>query len=484
MKLEIPYNNQEAPIIGFIMSTLEKEFDITLKEKVQNRYKALFNNLMVDGCINKKSLFFEYCLDENDILDACEKMVDSRVDGIIYHPLTWPASETISSLATFRYLKDIPIFVSASPEIIPENSKIPHIWPLCSDCGKIFAKSIFYKLDRPNLWASGIPEDPEYKKELIDFFIVCRLVKKLKNSKVVVIGNILDDFPESFYNPMTVRREIGTRIMEVDSTVVFTLFETGEFSERGLKINERDTLQYIDNLKKELKIKVEDPILLKATRAYLSYKVLLESIKAEAAVFRCAPEWVEKHGIVICGVISELIDNNVIFSGGCEGDVHNTITGLIQYYASGKPTTCLDWTDKPGTAGVGIYNLLHCGNACKSMIVPGKGVVDYHQSWATTPLGYTIEGPIKRGLVTVSRIRENRNGQLEMLIAEGESIADEMKIRGNYGLLYFGKERLEKLVYEINENGWPHHLSLGWGHHGEILEKAVRFLGSIKVVKI
>jgi len=483
MSVSVPYSNQEAPVIGFLMVTLEAEFDKSLKERVKNRYKSLFDSFRNGGVIDKKSLFFDYIYDEKDILSACEKMLDNRVEGIIYHPLTWPAGETISALATFRYLKEIPIFISASPEIVPENSKLPYSWPLNSDCGKIFARSIFYKLDRPNIWATGTPEEPEYQQALADFFTVCRLVKRIKRAKVGVIGNILDDFPESFYNPATIRREIGTRIMEIDSTVLFTLFETGKYAARGLKIDEDQAERHINNIKKELKINVKDSVLEKATRAYLSYKSILEFVGADAAVFRCAPEWEEKHGIVICGVMSELINNGVIYSGGCEGDVLNTVTGLLQYYASGRPTTCLDWIDKPGTAGEGIYNLLHCGNACKSMISPGTGVADYHQAWTATPLGYTIEGPIKKGPVTVSRIRENREGQLEMLIVEGESVTNEMRIRGNYGLVDFGKDRLERLVYEINENGWPHHLSLGWGHHGKILEKAVRFLGRIKVVK-
>lgn len=484
MQSAIPYSRNEAPVIGFLMITLEAEFDKSLKEAVKNRYRTLFDSYKKDGLISEKSIFFDYCFDENDVIKACEKMLDNRVEGIVYHPLTWPAGETISSLATFRYLKDIPIFVSASPEILPVNSKSPHNWPLNSDCGKIFAKSIFYKLDRPNLWSTGTPEDSGYQSDLTDFFTICKLVTNIKKSKVAVIGNILDDFPESFYNPMTVRREIGSKVVEIDSSVLFTLFETGSYPARGLSIDESQGKYYIDTLKKDLKINVEEKVLSKATRAYLAYKSLIESIGADAAIFRCTPEWVEKYEIVVCGVMSELVDNGVIKSGGCEGDVLNTISGLLQYYASGKPSTCLDWIDKAGAAGEGIYNLLHCGNACKSMITPGTGVADYHQAWATTPLGYTIEGSIKQGPVTITRIRENRDGKLEMFIAEGESVAQEMCIRGNYGLINFGKDRLEKIVYEINENGWPHHLSLGWGHHGRILEKAVRFLGDIKVVKI
>ena len=162
----------------------------------------------------------------------------------------------------------------------------------------------------------------------------------------------------------------------------------------------------------------------------------------------------------------------------------NTVTGLLQYYASGRPTTCLDWIDKPGASGKGVYTLLHCGNACKSMVAEGKGCLDYHQAWTYEPLGYTIEGPLRKGDVTLSRLRENRQGQLELLIVEGKSVAEEMLIRGNFGLVYVGDERLQKLEYELNEKGWPHHLSLGWGHHGDILQMASKFLGDINVIRI
>jgi L-fucose isomerase-like protein len=484
MDITVTYEKKDAPSIGFLMVTIESEFDKNLKEIVKNRFKELFESYKNNGVISDKSLFFDYCYDENDVRKACETMLDNRIDGIIYHPLTWPAGETISALATFRYLKDIPIFVSASPEVFQPNQQYPCVWPLNSDCGKIFARSVFYKLDRASLWATGMPEDPQYREELSDFFKVCNLVKNIKKARVAVIGNIMDDFPESFYNPMTVRREIGARVMEIDSSVLFTLYETGSYAPRGLKIDEKESGKYIEKLKEMLQIKVEDSVLSKSAKSYLSYKSIIESVGADAAIFRCGPEWVEKHGIVVCGVMSELIDNGVIVSGGCEGDVLNTISGLLQYYASGNPTTCLDWIDKPGRESEGVYNLLHCGNACKSMITPGTGTADYQQAWPTRPLGCTIEGSLKKGPVTVSRIRENRDGKLELLIAEGQSVAESMKIRGNYGLVDFGKDRLEKIVYEINENGWPHHLSLGWGHHGDILEKSVRFLGDIKVVRI
>jgi len=484
MEQLIPYKGKEAPIIGMVMATLEGEFDKRLKEKVQARYKEMFNNFIKDKIISDKSQFFSNCFGEKEVLSACEKMTDIRVDGIIYHALTWPAGETISTLANYRYLKDIPILVSASQEVFPENGKAPFLWPLNSDCGKIFANSIFHKLDRVTLWTTGLPEDEEYQKELGDFFTVVQLIRRMKRAKVAVIGNIMDEFPESFYHPLTIRRELGVKIMEIDSSVLFSLFEDGEYKARGLKINDNDIEEEVSLIKNSLNIRVDDETLRKATKAYLAYKEIIRSSNAEAAVFRCAPEWQEKYNIVICGVIGELIDNGVIHSGGCEGDVYSTVTGLLQFYASGNPTTCLDWIDKPGASGKGTYTLLHCGNASKGMLIPGKGFVEYHQVWLDRPIGYTIEGPMKKGDVTMARFRENRNGELELLIVEGTSITEEMKIRGNYGLIYIGEDRIKHLEYELNENGWPHHLSLGWGHHGDILEKASKLLGNVKVVRI
>jgi L-fucose isomerase-like protein len=480
----IGYEKKHAPTIGFIMTTLEAEFDKALKEKVRSRYKKMFNEFIEQGVLSPASMFFGSCEDEKDIIKTCEQMTDKRVDGIIYHPLTWPAGETISALGTYRYLLDIPIFVSASPEIFPDNEKAPHPWPQNSDCAKIFANSIFYKLDRKTVWGTGLPGEEGYQRLLLDFFTTCQLIRRAKQAKIVVIGNILDDFPESFYNPMTVRREVGVRVIEVDSSVLFTLFEEGSYPKRSLKIDTGEMVMEMHALKEEVAVNVEEEVLSKATKLYLAYREIIRSITAEAAVFRCAPELQEKHGIVVCGVQGRLIDNGEISTGGCEGDVLNTVTGLLQSYASGMPTTCLDWIDKPGASGTGVYTLLHCGNACKSMVAEGKGRLDYHQAWTYAPLGYTIEGPLKKGAVTLSRLRENRQGKLELLIVEGKSVAEEMQIRGNFGLVHLGDERLQRLEYELNEHGWPHHLSLGWGHQGDVLEMACKFLGGIRVVRL
>jgi L-fucose isomerase-like protein len=478
------YEKEHAPTVGFIMTTLEAEFDQALKAKVKKRYRNMFNGFVERGVLSEDSQFFGECEDEEDIRKACETLTDKRADGIIYHPLTWPAGETITALSTYRYLVDIPIFVSASPEIFPENEAAPHPWPQNSDCAKIFANSIFYKLDRKTMWGTGLPEEEEYRGLLIDFFTVCQLIRRAKRAKIAVIGNILDDFPESFYNPMTVRREIGMRVIEIDSSVLFTLFEEGAYPKRDLKIDMRDAAGELKGLKERVSVKVDEAVLEKATRLYLAYREIVRSIPAEGAVFRCAPEMQEKHSVVVCGVMSRLIDTGVIQSGGCEGDVLNTVTGLLQYYASSSPTTCLDWIDKPGAAGRGIYTLLHCGNACSSMVADGKGCLDYHQAWTYEPLGYTVEGPLRKGEVTLSRVRENRQGSLEMLVVEAESVAEDMQIRGNFGQVHLGAERLQRLEYELNENGWPHHLSLGWGHHGDVLQTAAKFMGDIKVVRI
>jgi hypothetical protein len=47
-----------------------------------------------------------------------------------------------------------------------------------------------------------------------------------------------------------------------------------------------------------------------------------------------------------------------------------------------------------------------------------------------------------------------------------------------------GQERLQRLENELNEKGWPHHLSLGWGHHGNVLEMMAKFLGDIEVLRV
>ena len=484
MMVKKSYEAMHAPVIGFAMATLEDEFDKNLKEKVRSLYRKMFDDFIHTGMISKRSLFFGSLESEKDVTGACEKMTDARVDGIIFHPLTWPAGEAITALASYRYLREIPVFVSASPEIFPENEKPPHPWPQNSDCGKVFANSIFYKLDRKTLSGTGVPDDEVYRKKLRNFFTACQLIRRAGSARIAVIGNILDDFPESFYNPMSVRRETGIRIMEIDSTVLMTLFEEGSYPARGLTVDMKDLESEIEAVKKGVAVQVGEDVLKKTTRLYLAYRTLIQSLCAEGVVIRCAPEFQEKHSIAVCGVLARLLDNGIVFSGGCEGDVLNTVTGLLQYYASGGPTTCLDWIDKPGAAGEGIYTLLHCGNACKSMITEGKGTIAYHQAWTYEDLGYTIEGPLKKGPVTLARLRENRQGRFELLIVEAESVADDMLIRGNFGLASIGRERLSRLEYELNENGWPHHLSLGWGHHGDVLQAAARFLGDITVKRI
>lgn len=484
--MEVPKRSErEAPIIGFLMATLAKEFDPVQKEILRARYRNMFSDYVNSGLLSSKSQFFGEIEEEKDMLRACETLTDIRCDGIVFHPLTWPSGEVITAMATYRYLKDLPVYVSASPEVFDRSSSVPCSWPQNSDCGKIFTNSILYKLGRKAVWGTGLPEEERYRQSLERFFKTCSVVKKAKRARVAVIGNIMDDFPESFYNPMTVRRETGIRIMEIDSSVLYTLYETGEYPSRNLSIHVED----IDAISKETTsgtiVKADKECLSKSSRLYLCYKTLLESLIADGVVIRCAPEFQEKLGLVLCGPSARLLDNGVVGAVGCEGDVLNTVTGLLQYYASDLPTTCLDWVDRPNEDGVGRYTVMHCGNACKTMIHENTGILDYHQAWTYAPLGYTIEGAIKKGPVTLARLRENREGRLELLLVEGKSVADRMVIRGNYGSIDFGsKDRAEKIGAYLNDHGWPHHVSLGWGHHADILEQSAKFLGDITVIRM
>jgi L-fucose isomerase-like protein len=480
----LQHGRRNAPTIGFVMATIAQEFDKSLKEKVRGRYRSLFELFKSSGAISERSIFFEEFESEGSIAMACEGMTDARVDGIIFHPLTWPAGEAISALAMYRYLVDIPIMISASPEIFPERETAPHPWPQNSDCGRIYASSVMKKLGRRVMQCTGLPEEQEYQDTLLRFFAACQLVCRAKLAKVAVVGNIMDDFAESFYSPTAIRRGTGIRVCEIDSSVLFTLYETGRYERRHLAIDELEIPRIIESLTCGANVRVEPKTLQDATRLYLAYREIIRSVNAESAVFRCGPELQEKYGLVACGVSAQLVDNGVIASAGCEGDVHSAVTGLLQFYASGCPTTCMDWVDRPGAMGKGCYTVMHCGNACKTMVQDGQCVLDYHQAWTWAPLGYTIEGPLKKGPVTVARLRQNNAGDLELLVAEGESVAERMEIRGNFGIIDFGESRLRSLAQEITEKAWPHHVSVGWGHHAQVLADACHFLGTIRVVRI
>jgi L-arabinose isomerase len=103
-----------------------------------------------------------------------------------------------------------------------------------------------------------------------------------------------------------------------------------------------------------------------------------------------------------------------------------------------------------------------------------RGLGVYH---GKAGYGVSVEFSVKTGPVTIFGVTQNREGNLKMLAAEGESISGPtLKIGNTNSRLRFALPPAA-FMNAWCEQGPTHHCALGVGHHAGTLRKVARLLG-------
>lgn len=97
--------------------------------------------------------------------------------------------------------------------------------------------------------------------------------------------------------------------------------------------------------------------------------------------------------------------------------------------------------------------------------------------------GLSVEMAVKSGPVTCLSILENGNGELVMLVAEGESVNGPILQIGNTNSRYKFPMGARQFVNDWNSHGPAHHCAVGVGHISSKLDKLAKILG-MEMVKL
>lgn len=97
--------------------------------------------------------------------------------------------------------------------------------------------------------------------------------------------------------------------------------------------------------------------------------------------------------------------------------------------------------------------------------------------------GLSVEMAVKHGSVTLLSVVETQDGKLELLVAEGESVAGPILEIGNTNSRYKFSIGARKFVNDWNSNGPAHHCAVGVGHISSKIKKLGMLL-SMEVVVV
>ncbi len=97
--------------------------------------------------------------------------------------------------------------------------------------------------------------------------------------------------------------------------------------------------------------------------------------------------------------------------------------------------------------------------------------------------GLSVEMSVKHGFVTLLSVVETSDGKLQLLVAEGESVAGPILEIGNTNSRYKFSIGARKFVNDWNSHGPAHHCAVGVGHIASKIKKLGDFI-NMEVVKI
>ncbi len=398
--------------------------------------------------------------DEGRLYHDWLKSHEGEYDGVIFSMPIF-----VDENGAFAALRDAgtPILMQAYPD---EIGKLGFKYRRDAYCGKFSVTDVFTQCKIPfTVMKPHVvhPLSGAFKRNLVDFAAVCRVVGGMKRFTLGAIGARTTAFKTVRFDETTLEK-YGITVESFDlSELVYKV---------SLKADDdKKVIEKIERLKA-----YTDFSLVPAQNALALGKVgavideYIEEYRLDAITLRCWNEMETILRVCPCVLLSELNDRGIVAS--CEIDLCSAITMRAMNLASEKPTAVLDWNNNYGEDEDKVI-LFHCGPVAQSLMA-GKGQVTEHKMFAKGDPGSgwgSNEGRIAAFPMTYSNCL-TVDGKLLVYVSEGEMTSDEIE-DGFFGCGGVAEiENLQDKLIKLARGGFKHHTAIGVGHMKDVLTEA------------
>lgn len=312
------------------------------------------------------------------------------------------------------------------------------------------------------------PESDEFQSDLQMFIGVCRVVDRLRDARIGLIGARPADFNTVRFSEKLLEKK---RISVEPVGLLDLINKIEKLDDDHVEVKE--ALKKLESYMDTTQVPVAS--ISKTAKLLVVYEKWIKENRIDAVAFQCWGSLQHSLGINPCLVMSLLSNEGT--PSACESDVLGALSMYALQAASGLPSGIVDWNNNydhdPNKALI-----FHCGNYPKAIYHCGKNEcpqVNYPEILAST-LGQertygAIEGRIKSGELTFCRIStDDTEGKIKAYLAEGEITEETVNTFGSWGVVRV--EGLQKLMRYICLNGFEHHVAINLSTVGSILEEA------------
>lgn len=297
----------------------------------------------------------------------------------------------------------------------------------------------------------------KYKNNLI----ADRVVKKLSEASVSIIGKHPDGFDTCEYDSNELNELTGVSIDQVELNDIFrkaSLVST----ERAFAhyMEAKKSLAGLDDLNQEQ--------LERSFRLLCAFEDIVQEKKANSLAVRCWPETFTEYGCAACAPMAMMSQAGV--PSACEADVYGSVTTLMLQEVVEEPVWMADLVDIDEDDDTAV--LWHCGLAPLSMCDPKVQAEATIHTNRKMPLLHQF--PLKPGRITLARLSQAKNKK-KLMIAGAEVLPAPMAFTGTSGVIRFDKS-VDQVSAAIMNEGLEHHYSLAYGNHLDSLQQVANRL--------
>ncbi len=459
--------------IGFVPAHREP-FDENWAADMRNRCLAVFKAIdFLDIVVPDENLTRHGCVrDDAEADKVIELFSENGIDGLIIGTMTF--GDEVAALSVASMFRDIPIFLFATKEgpFTEDGNRRSD-----SFCGTLSISSGLKRRDIPFLFGSIVfPEEEEFKESIANFLQVCSIGRGFLGARIGLVGPRPERFETCIFSEDALMQKFDQKVVPVALPEIMQVAFSAE------------NKSAIDKIAAEIKKKVDASAIDAQTLskiAGLEYalKDFADKKDLSGIGVQCWTAMQSIYGLSPCFAMGRMTDAGIMTA--CEVDIYGVLTMLIQHLASMKTTVphFIDWTIQHQTRE-NTFLAWHCGNAPSSLVCPSCKVELSYQSVLGVSLGIdhskgTGEFQLKPGPVTLSRLQEH-HGEFKLLIAEGEAIQSDEKLRGSWS--WVEVPDLRYLYETLVTEGFTHHASLIHGDYTQALMDACEYLNIEPVI--
>ena len=404
------------------------------------------------------------------------------VDIIFLYVTTYALSSTV--LPVVQRAKVPVIILNLSPEAsidyeafnaMTNRTKMTGEWlAYCSACPVPEIANVFKRAGIKFFQITGmLHNDTECWNEIGEWIEAAQVANIMFHNRMGAMGHYYSGMLD-IYTDLTLQLATFGGHIEI--------IEVDELSELRKTVNSVQLAEKIDNFKEEFDIQSDCSFeeLQKAARTSVALDMLIEKYNLGSLAYYYKGSGIIENEDTMSSIIlgtSLLTARNIPVAGEYEIKNAQAMKILDSFGVGGSFTEyyAMDFKDDVvlmGHDGPGHLKIAEGKTKVRPLTV-------YH---GKVGKGLSVEMMVKNGSVTLLSVVETADGKLQLLVAEGESVAGPILEIGNTNSRYKFSIGARKFVNDWNSHGPAHHCAVGIGHISSKIKKLGQLLGMETIV--